>query len=217
MEMFHGEHPGRNAGEAPFAPKQSTEKAGMEEMPMRYIALFRGLNVGGKNRVQMAALGQMLRGLGLERVSTYIQSGNAVFDSQQQEAPLGEKIQAAFLDTFGFPSPVILRSAGELEALIHNVPFAPEEIAQARAEAAGTESLYCYLLTQPPSREQGEALLAAAALLGRDSLVIHGREIYLLCRQSIRLSKAAARVEKLPIPMTCRNVTTLGKLLDLAN
>ena len=69
---------------------------------MRYIALFRGLNVGGKNRVEMALLREMLRGLGLERVGTYIQSGNALFESPKNEAALRGEIQEAFRKTL-FP------------------------------------------------------------------------------------------------------------------
>lgn len=183
---------------------------------MRYIALFRGLNVGGKNRVEMALLRGMLSGLGLERVSTYIQSGNALFESPGEEAILREEIQKAFLETFGFESPVILRTAEELAAIVQGVPFAPEELAQAREASPETESLYCYLLEAALPQAQAEALQAAAQGWGKDQAVIRGREIYLLCYQSIRSSKAAAALERLKVPMTCRNLKTLARLLELA-
>lgn len=179
---------------------------------MRYAALFRGLNVGGKNRVEMEALRTMLRGLGLEQVRTYIQSGNALFESPKEEAALGREIREAFLMTFGFASPVILRTSRELAALVKGVPFSPQEIALAREEAAGAESLYCYLLQEPLSNRQ---TLPAPYPQDKDRMVARGREMYLLCHRSIRFSKAAASLEKLSLPMTCRSLKTLEKLLTL--
>lgn len=181
-------------------------------MKMRYAALFRGLNVGGRHRVEMAALRAMLSALGLEQVSTYIQSGNALFSTHQEEPFLRLEIAKAFGDTFGFESPVILRNSGEMEALVKGVPFSPRELAQAREAAAGAESLYCYLLEAPLAAGQAGVIPQRDA---EDQLVIAGQEIYLLCHQSIRSSKLAASLEKLSVPMTCRNLKTLEKLLEL--
>lgn len=154
----------------------------------------------------------MLRRLGLERVRTYIQSGNALFESPKEEAVLGQEIREAFLMTFGFESPVILRTSRELAALVKGVPFSPGEIARAREAAAGAESLYCYLLQEPLSAGQ---TLPAAYPQEKDQMVAQGREIYLLCHRSIRFSKPAASLERLSPPMTCRGLKTLEKLLAL--
>lgn len=58
-----------------------------------YIALLRGINVGGKNMIKMAELKQMFEGLGLSSVQTYIQSGNVLFRSQEEEESLRLKIE----------------------------------------------------------------------------------------------------------------------------
>ena len=58
-----------------------------------YIALLRGINVGGKNLIKMAELKQMFEGLGLSNVQTYIQSGNVLFRSQEEEESLRLKIE----------------------------------------------------------------------------------------------------------------------------
>ncbi len=180
---------------------------------MRYVALFRGLNVGGRNIVKMAELKAMLTELGLEDVRTYIQSGNALFSSGEGEAALSLAIERAFTDRFGFHSGVALRAQDELAAIVSGVPFSLEEIVAAEKAAAGAEALYCYLLAETAPRAEIEML--CASYTGRDRLVASGREIYLLCRQSIRDSKPAMSLQKLALPMTSRNLKTLRKLYEL--
>ena len=75
---------------------------------MKYAALFRGINVGGKNIVKMADLRQLLWDLGLGKVQTYLQSGNAVFESALEEITLRDKIQDGFAERFGFESIVLI-------------------------------------------------------------------------------------------------------------
>ena len=72
-----------------------------EGKPMKYVALFRGINVGGKNIVKMADLRQLLLDLGLSKVKTYIQSGNAFFETPLSEDDLLEKIRTGFSGRFG--------------------------------------------------------------------------------------------------------------------
>ncbi len=181
---------------------------------MRYVALFRGLNVGGKNAVKMADLRSFLSDLGLAGVKTFIQSGNALFESREGEAVLAERIQAGFRSAFGFDSPVILRTAEEMAAIVGSVPFSRQEREEACQAAAGAESLYCFLLEDEAPAARIQAIQADP--VHRDRLVAQGREIYLLCYQSIRESKLAAQFAKLGIPMTSRNLKTLGKLSELA-
>ncbi len=72
---------------------------------MRYIALLRGINVGGNNRVPMADLRTCLSDMGLDNVRTYIQSGNVIFDAIRDDAvPLTAEIEQAIRANVWFPS-----------------------------------------------------------------------------------------------------------------
>jgi uncharacterized protein (DUF1697 family) len=88
-----------------------------------YIAFLRAVNVGGR-KVEMARLREVLAGLGLGSVRTYIASGNAFFTSPGTDpAALAGRIEAALADAFGFPIPTILRTVPELAAELAASPF----------------------------------------------------------------------------------------------
>lgn len=90
----------------------------------KYIALLRGINVSGANKVPMADLRVMLEGLGFGDVQSYIQSGNAVFSSGLEQGALQELIEAAFVTRFGFAVPIIVISSEALAAAIAANPCA---------------------------------------------------------------------------------------------
>jgi uncharacterized protein (DUF1697 family) len=93
----------------------------------RYLALLRGINVGGKHLVPMKDLAELFRGAGCREVSTFIQSGNVLFTAEPEVAAgLPGRIAASIRDRFGISSPVILRRAEELTAVLRGNPF-PEE------------------------------------------------------------------------------------------
>ena len=87
----------------------------------RFVALLRGVNVGGKNKVAMSELRVLAESLGLEDVSTLIQSGNLVFTSGSRPSP--EKLTAAIAQRFGVSISVAVRSASELRRVLSNQPF----------------------------------------------------------------------------------------------
>ena len=90
-----------------------------------YLALLRGINVGGKNKVSMAELRKLLEGLGFENVSTYIASGNVFLDSKLRAAKVADKIEAALPKTFKLDAELIraaVLSAAELDAVVKNRP-----------------------------------------------------------------------------------------------
>lgn len=88
----------------------------------RYVALLRGINVGGKNPVPMAELRDVLTTAGLDAVQTYIQSGNVVFASGAPARTLEDEIEAALVDHFGVPVPVVVRSHRRLRAVVAAAP-----------------------------------------------------------------------------------------------
>lgn len=88
----------------------------------RYVALLRGINVGGHNKVSMRTLKTVFESLGLEHVSTYINSGNVIFATSKKEEELVPMIQRAFHKEFSFDIQILLRSAKQINALVKKIP-----------------------------------------------------------------------------------------------
>lgn len=90
---------------------------------MVYVALLRGINVGGNNRVEMPRLKRILEGLGYENVSTYINSGNAFFTTIESDPRKIEiNIEQAIKKEFGLSLHVVIRNLPEIEKLIKTIP-----------------------------------------------------------------------------------------------
>ena len=90
-----------------------------------YLILLRGINVGGKNKVPMAALRTCLEGLGFENVSTYIASGNAILDSKKSAAAVKAAIEAALPNAFKLDSDLIavaVLTKAQLKAIVDDRP-----------------------------------------------------------------------------------------------
>ncbi|RAP77779.1 DUF1697 domain-containing protein [Paenibacillus montanisoli] len=178
-----------------------------------HIALLRGINVGGKNKIKMADLREALGTIGLTRVQTYIQSGNILFESEEREPALRERIEGLIERQFGLSIKVVMRTAEEMAAIAAGCPFSDEQIAAAEASSEG-ECLYVSMLLEAPPTERVEKLQGYAA--ADERFVVSGRDIYLLFGQSIRNSKLAVQVDKLNVPSTVRNWNTVNKLLAMA-
>src|SRR5262245_54061235 len=88
----------------------------------RYVALLRGINVGGKNIIKMAALAACFEEHGLRDVATFIQSGNVIFDGDGAAAALTTRIEAALSATFAYRASVVLRSHAQLRQVIDRAP-----------------------------------------------------------------------------------------------
>jgi uncharacterized protein (DUF1697 family) len=89
---------------------------------MTYVALLRGINVGGKARVEMPRLKNLFEGLGCEHVSTYINSGNVIFDDPRPAAELVPLIQQAIAGEFKLSVRVVLRSHASITKLCGKIP-----------------------------------------------------------------------------------------------
>src|SRR5262249_7219030 len=89
-----------------------------------YVALLRGVNVGGRNLIKMPELARIFKEAGFNDARTYIQIGNIIFSSRSTDpAALTKKIERALMKELGYPVAVILRTLSELEALISREPF----------------------------------------------------------------------------------------------
>lgn len=90
---------------------------------MKYVALLRGINVGGNRKVPMADLKACLEQAGFSNVKTYIQSGNVLFEStERRKEVLIQQFESAASKTFGFEIPTVLLTKNEFESIIQNVP-----------------------------------------------------------------------------------------------
>jgi len=95
-----------------------------------WIALLRGINVGGRNKVPMAALRDLCEGLGWAKVETFIQSGNVVFEAVGTAATLETGLEDALESRFGFRPAALVRSAAAWSKLLEANPFAAEAEAE---------------------------------------------------------------------------------------
>jgi uncharacterized protein (DUF1697 family) len=88
-----------------------------------YVALLRGINVGGKNIIPMAALAQCFERMKFSSVKTFIASGNVIFAAGKQDLrKLEDKIEAALAMTFDYDAKVVVKSQAELDAIIKGMP-----------------------------------------------------------------------------------------------
>jgi uncharacterized protein (DUF1697 family) len=173
-----------------------------------WIALFRGINVVGRNLLPMKELVGVLEALGCEDVSTFIQSGNAVFRHPDRDlSRLAEKIRAAIGASHGFEPTVLLLSTRRLERAIDANPFPEAE--------ADPSKLHVFFLVGVPDEPDFEALDAAKTESER--YVVDGDIVYLHAPDGIGRSKFAARLEKaLGVAATGRNWRTVGKVFEMA-
>ena len=170
-----------------------------------YVALFRGINVGGNNLLPMKALVSILEDVGCEEVRTYIQSGNAVFRTKGKSTKhLAEQIGAAVRKGHGFTPQVLLLSASELAAAIEGNPYPTED----------GKALHFFFLQSTPANPDTASLDALRA--GSEAFTLAGRVLYLFTPDGLGRSKLAAKVEGvLGVPATARNWNTVNKLAEM--
>lgn len=173
-----------------------------------YIALFRGINVGGHNKLRMKELRTLLEDLGCQNVRTYIQSGNVVMqceedDPQALAARIGAEVQARH----GFEPDVLLLELEKMKEAIADNPF-PEAESEPR-------SLHLNFLASTPPDPDMEALENARKKSERFEL--KGDVFYLHAPDGIGRSKLARNAERwLGVPMTGRNWRTVSRIMALA-
>lgn len=174
-----------------------------------WIALLRGVNVGGRGTLPMAELRALMAGAGWADVRTYIQSGNAVFATDEDDRRrIAERLAGLIEEARGFRPAVMLLRPGELDAAMRANPF-PD------AEDVPT-TLHLLFPSSAPERPDLDALEAAAT--GSERFALTGGVLYLLCPDGIGRSRlaAAAGPALAPVEFTARNWRTVTKLAELA-
>ncbi len=89
---------------------------------MKYIALLRGINVGGNKRVEMKQLKALFEALGFTNVSTYINSGNIVFESNKDTKTIQKDIDTNLVKEFGFAIPTLIKTQREMQKIARAIP-----------------------------------------------------------------------------------------------
>jgi uncharacterized protein (DUF1697 family) len=94
---------------------------------MRYVALIRAVNVGGRSTIAMSDLRKLVEGAGMEDVTTYIQTGNVVFTAPRtSRSKLAARLEEAVGKRLGRPAKVFVRTRADLEEALARCPFEPE-------------------------------------------------------------------------------------------
>ncbi|MFN8441315.1 MAG: DUF1697 domain-containing protein [Caldilineaceae bacterium] len=173
-----------------------------------YIGLLRGINVGGNNKLPMKELVILLEGLGLQKVKTYIQSGNVVFQSERADrSALSQAITAAIKQQFGFAPAILLIGTDELKAAMAANPFPEGE--------EDHKTLHFFFLDEIPANPKLEALERLRAENERFQLI--NKVFYLHAPDGIGRSKLAENVGKgWGVTITARNWRTVETMLEMA-
>ena len=174
-----------------------------------YVAMIRGINVGGSKRVSMGDLKALFEALGGEDVQTYVQSGNVVFSSGSKSPTRLEKtIQDQIGGDLGLSVRVVVRSKDALSRIVDKNPF----LAAKRDPAV----LHVTFLANKPSAARVRDLDAGAG--DPDEFRIEGQEVYLHCPNGYGRTKLnnAFFEKKLGVVATTRNWKTVTTLAELA-
>ena len=174
------------------------------------ICLLRGVNVGGHNQIKMDALRALCESLGLRNSQTYIQSGNAVFQSSERDpVKLAARIESAIEKKHGFRPDVVLRTAAEMRKVVAHNPF---------AKRSGIEpnKLAVMFLARSPEAAVQDAVRKIEPEV--EELHLLGRELYIYFPDGMGRSKLAPLLARaLKNTGTARNWNSVMKLLEMAD
>jgi uncharacterized protein (DUF1697 family) len=172
------------------------------------IALFRGINVGGKSTLPMRDLMTLFEELGCNNIRTYIQSGNVVFETTWESGEvLAKRISEKVAGRFGFKPFVLLLTVDELQQAIAQNPF---------PQAVGTpQSLHLGFIVSAPMNPDLARIEKLKSERERYQLI--GKVFYLYAPDGVGRSKLAADAEPaLGVPMTDRNWRTVCSIAEIA-
>jgi uncharacterized protein (DUF1697 family) len=175
-----------------------------------WIALLRGVNVGGNRMLPMAALTAMFEELGYAGAKTLLQSGNVVFRAPERNAAkLAARLERETASRLGVATTYLLRTAGEWGSIVANNPFPAEAVAD-------PSRLLMLALSGAPA--PGAVAALERANPGKERLAVVGRELYVLYDRGMGTSKLTANLIDRHFGGVCtgRNWNTVLKLARLA-
>ena len=174
----------------------------------RYVALLRGINVGGRRKLPMRDLATMFEAAGCEDVRTYIQSGNVVFRASQELADgIPARIADAIESSHGFRISIVMRAAADFDRIVRENPFI--------ASGADPATLHVGFLAVAP--EPGQIANLDPDRSPPDAFEVRDREVYLYFPAGVARSKLdnAYFDRTLNTVCTIRNWRTVGKLHEM--
>ena len=175
------------------------------------IALIRGINVGTGNRVAMAALRDMLTGLGYQAVRTHLNSGNAIFDATGSPESVTTAVEQGLADRLGVPASVVVRSPAQIVAAMAADPLSS-------VATDGSKHFLGFLRAKPDSNVDQIPELADDADTAPDVVRLIDDHLYLWCPNGL-LKASFSKVNwdrRLGTVVTMRNWNTVAKLVTLA-
>ncbi|AWS42979.1 DUF1697 domain-containing protein [Streptosporangium sp. 'caverna'] len=175
----------------------------------KQVALLRGINVGGRNKVGMAPLRELLEGFGYDEVRTHLQSGNVVFSTAEKPERAAKRIAEGVSEQFGVQVPVLTRSRADLQKIVKAHPLSGIASDPARL-------LVTFLSAAPKAKLVKE--VDPASYTPDVFRFEGGREIYVWCPNGVHKTKLghAFWEKRLGVTATARNWRTVERLLEMA-
>ena len=177
-----------------------------------YIAILRGINVGGQNKIRMIDLAAKLQSNGFSDLRTYIQSGNLVFRAEKKPEPeMANKIAESIKNEFGLNVPAIVFKKGDWNEIIGRNPFAKDP------HYNNPKTLHVSFLSEIPQLENVQKLTGYSDEPNEFSVV--GKAVYLYCPNGYSKTKLGNGFleKKLKVTATTRNWATTLKLAEMAS
>jgi uncharacterized protein (DUF1697 family) len=179
-----------------------------------HVALLRGINVGGNNKIAMADLREVVTSLGHTGVTTYIQSGNVLFSAQEADtSALAAGLEQAIAEAFAIRPRVVVLSRDELAQVLRDNPYLAEP---------NPKYVHAVFFSERPGPQLLQSIATAekqAAEMGsRDELTVVGRTLFLHTPEGYGRSDLAARLNRASggaAAGTARNWATVTKLFSL--
>ena len=170
-----------------------------------WVGLLRGVNVGGSNRLPMAELRASVESLGYDDAATYIQSGNVVFRSDDDELTIVDRLRGVLADRHGLTVPVVVRTAAQLADVVGRHPF----------DEGATEPKFLHVafLDRVPEPAAVDGLEPDA--WAPDRWAVDGRELFLAYPSGSGRSKMTIDRFERPwgVSATARNLNTIAMLV----
>ena len=175
---------------------------------MRYVALLRGINVGGNTMIKMEGLRALFESLGFKNVTSYINSGNLGFDSpSRSDTKLAKTIHDAIEKELGLKISIMVRSSAEVAEIVAKNPY--------DGQFDNDKDVHVFFLASELTEDQTAMLLEKNS--DTELITVNGRTVYYLLRISIIDSVLGKGFldKKLKVPATARNWRTVRKLVEL--
>lgn len=176
---------------------------------MKYIALLRGINVGGHKRVEMKKLRALFESLGCINVSTYINSGNILFESGERQENLHNKVAISLQREFGFDIPTLIKTYQEIKKIADAIPNTWQNDSEQKTDVA-------YLFKEIDFKEIVDLLPIKKEFIALK--YVEGAIIWNVKRKDVNKSHLTQIIaHELYQSMTVRNVNTARYLAENEN